>query len=32
MVAYGIACASLLGVIFLSGAIWIFVDEKEKRK
>lgn len=28
----GIACAALLGVIFLSGAIWIIADGKKGKK
>ena len=32
MKAFGIACAALLGVIFLSGAIWIIADGKKGKK
>ena len=32
MKALVIACAALLGVIFLSGAIWIIADGKKGKK
>lgn len=32
MKAFGIACAVLLGVIVLAGALWIIADRKEGKK